>query len=159
MAKRRTNQLKKVTKRKLFEKAITVLQDVLKLDKWKIIVKFTPRMRNAADCDPSPEYKEALIRVKTGELKRITPREVIDLAAHELIHCVVWPMASLSVDLSRGQEDNLERQRQTEEATVTKFTQIIVPLVENLVNEALLADEYEPIDFSTTPLEVRHSND
>lgn len=147
---------KRITKKVLFIKTIETVQPMLNLSDWKIIIKFTHRMRNLADCDASPEYKEACIRVNTTYLKKMTYNEIISTAIHEMIHCIVWPLAEWAESLSIKDSNKLDVTRKLEESLVTNLEKVMMNLIPEHLQNQLNIDGYADVNMIFEELEVLH---
>ena len=147
---------KRITKKILFAKTIEILQPWLKLNDWKIIVRFSSRMKAAADCDASPEYKEALIRVNLKAIKELTHYEIISIAVHEMCHCLIWPLSDWTEDLCHRNADKLEMTRKIEEGLVTNLEKILTDMVLDIIQEALAEENYSKLDLNFEELLVYH---
>ncbi len=145
---------KRITKKILFKKSVEVLQPLLNLQDWKLIVRFSSRMKNAADCEASPEYKEALIRVNSSRFSEFTYHEIVSIAAHEMMHCVVWPLAAWTEMLCMGNSTKLEMTRQLEEGLVTDLEKLIMNFATDRILEKLREDGYQAIDLTFKELDV-----
>jgi hypothetical protein len=113
-------------------------------------------MKAAADCDASPEYKEALIRVNTKMLPELTHYEVISVAAHEMVHCIVWPLAEYTEDLCKKDAQRLEMTRKLEEGLVTSLEKVIMNIAGELIQEHLTSEGYLSIDLTPVEMTVTH---
>jgi hypothetical protein len=147
---------KRITKKVLFAKTVEILKPYLTLTDWKIIVRYSSRMKAAADCDASPEYKEALIRLNTKMLPDLTYYEVVSVAVHEMIHCIVWPLAEYTEDLCKKDAQRLEMTRKLEEGLVTNLERIIMNIATELVIEHLTDDGYASIDLTPVEMTIGH---
>jgi len=147
---------KRITKKILFVKTVEILQPWLKLSDWKIIVRFSPRMKMAADCEASPEYKEALIRANSQVLKELSSYEIISMAVHEMCHCLVWPLAEWTEDLCHRDADKLEMTRKIEEGLVTNLEKILTDMAVDIIQSALDEENYSPLDLTFKELHVYH---
>jgi len=148
---------KRITKKVLFAKTVEILKPYLTLTDWKIMVRYSSRMKAAADCDASPEYKEALIRLNTGMLPDLTHYEVVSVAVHEMIHCIVWPLADYTEDLCKKDAQRLEMSRKIEEGVVTTLERAIMNIVTEVLMGHLTKEGYASIDL--TPVEMTISHD
>lgn len=113
-------------------------------------------MKAAADCDASPEYKEALIRLNTKMLPDLTYYEVVSVAVHEMIHCIVWPLAEYTEDLCKKDAQRLEMTRKLEEGLVTNLERIIMNIATELVIGHLTDDGYASIDLTPVEMTIGH---
>lgn len=149
---------KRITKKVLFEKTIQIMQPIMKLDDWKILVVFShsSRMKNTAECEASPEYKIASIILNYGEMKDLTHNEIVSVAIHEMIHCVLWELGDWALSLSKRDPHKLEISRKYEESAVTAFEKILLPLVATQLNNKLKTEGYNVVDLTFTDLEIQH---
>lgn len=147
---------RRITKKVLFAKTVEILKPYLNLTEWKIIVKYSSRMKFAADCDASPEYKEALIRVNTKSLTDLTHYEVMSMAAHEMIHCIVWPLAEYTEDLCKGDAQRLEMTRKLEEGLVTSLEKVMMNVAGELIQGHLTDEGYADVDLTPVEMTVTH---
>lgn len=146
---------KRITKKVLFAKTIQIMQPVLGLQDWKLIVRYSTRMKDTADCEASPEYKEAIIRINLHDLKGLNYNEIVATAIHEMMHCVVWPLAAWAETLSRTERD-MKICEDTEETLVTNLEKIMVPLASDLIQAELKSCGYSNIDLEFIQLDVAH---
>lgn len=149
---------KRITKKVLFVKTIEIIQPLLNLSDWKITIRFSNRMRDAADCEASPEYKDALIRMNTKQLKQLEYQEVIATAIHEMMHCLVWPLATWTEDLCKRDESKLEMTRKLEEGLVTNLEKVLMNTASDYLQKQLNIEGYSNIDMVFTELEVLHES-
>jgi hypothetical protein len=102
-------------------------QKKLLLSDWKItVVVGVPDDGSRANCDASPEYKEATL---TFDPKR-TPTDAGELDAwivHELTHLVTWRLEKIAETWGRS-ESQYEFVRDTAETVVTEIERIILNL-------------------------------
>jgi hypothetical protein len=147
---------KRITKKILFAKTVEILQPWLKLNDWKIIVRFSSRMKMAADCEASPEYKEAMIRANLKVLKELSYYEIISMAVHEMCHCLVWPLAEWTEDLCHRDGDKLEMTRKIEEGLVTNLEKILTDMAVDIIQSALDEENYSTLDLTFKELQVYH---
>lgn len=147
---------KRITKRALFTKSVEILQPIMQLTDWKLVITFTnsQRMKNLADCEASPEYKIAKIRVKLDHLKDLSHSEIVCTAIHEMIHCLLWNLGSWAAILSKKDPHKYEITRQYEESTVTVLEKIFVPLIADELNSQLKTQGYYNIDLTFTDFAV-----
>jgi hypothetical protein len=141
-------RLHHITKRRLYLLVTNILIPQLNLVDWTIKVKFTKKMKNLADCEASPEYKSAKIRVNLESIKSLSYHEVVGTALHELLHCISWDIMSWAEQLSRGNEDKLEICRRMGEALTTDMEQILFPLVSPIVHNELRELGYVNLDVA-----------
>lgn len=146
---------KRITKKVLFAKTVEIMQPLLGLQDWKLIVRYSTRMRDTADCEASPEYKEALIRINTSHLKSLNYNEIVATAIHEMMHCVVWPLAAWAENLTKT-EQQLSICEIHEETLVTNLEKIIVPLASDVIQAELKSQGYSNIDLEFIQLDVAH---
>ena len=113
---------KRITKRMLFAKTIEILQPKLGLGDWKLVVRYSRRMKNTlADCTASPEYKHAIIRLNLSKLNDYSQYEIIQTAIHEMMHCIVWPLTQWSYDLCKTDKNKIEVTRRMDETVITQL--------------------------------------
>lgn len=147
---------KRITKKVLFVKTIEIIQPLLNLSDWKIIIRFSNRMRDTADCEASPEYKEALIRINTKQLKLLQYEEVVATAIHEMMHCVVWSLAEWAEDLCKKDASKLEMTRKLEEGLVTHLEKVMMNTITEYIQDELTDEGYSNVDMVFTEVEVVH---
>lgn len=150
---------KRITKKVLFQKSIEIIQPMMRLSDWKIIVVFSSsqRMRDTANCEASPEYKVAKIRINSAEIPNLSHEEIVSTAIHELLHCVLWELGEWGYRLSKKDETKLELSRKYEEAAVTQLEKIFLPLMGDAINEGLKEQGYYGVDLTFTDFEVQHA--
>lgn len=146
---------KRITKKVLFAKTVEIMQPILGLQDWKLIVRFSRRMRDTADCEASPEYKEAIIRINMNDLSRLNYNEIVATAVHELMHCIVWPLAAWAETLARTDRD-MKICEDSEETLVTNLEKILVPLVAESIQQELKTCGYSNIDLEFIQIDVSH---
>jgi len=148
---------KRITKRVLFAKTVEIMQPLLKLDQWKLTVRFTQRMKDkVADCQALPEYKEAVIRVSLDRLSEFSYYEIVSMAIHECCHCVVWPLGEWAEHLCRGNADKMKATANIEEGVVTSLERIITDLSVDLIQEELSDQGYSNLDLIFKQFGVDH---
>ena len=147
---------KRITKKVLFVKTIEIAQPLLNLNDWKIRIRFSNRMRGTADCDASPEYKEALIRLNMKELKFLEYQEIVSMAIHELIHCVVWPLTEWTEALCKRDEHKLNATLKLEETLVTNLEKILMNTITGYLQEELSDQGYSNVDMVFQEIHVDH---
>jgi hypothetical protein len=145
---------RRITKKLLFAKTVEILQPKIGLSEWKIVVKFSNRMKYAADCEAFPEYKQAIIRANLKTFKKLTHYEVIMTAVHEMTHCIVWPIVAWTEELCDLDAQKLEITRKLEEGLVTDFEKILSDLCANTLQEELTKQGYSDILLITPHLQV-----
>lgn len=148
---------KRITKKVLFAKTVEIMQPVLGLQDWKLIVRYSTRMKDTADCEASPEYKEAIIRINMNDLKGLGYNDIVATAIHEMLHCVVWPLAAWAENLTKT-EQQMDICEQQEESLVTNLEKIMVPLASELIQGELKACGYSNIDLEFVQLDVAHED-
>lgn len=138
--------LKRITKKLLFTKTIEILQPKLNLQDWRIVVRYSTRIKNTiADCQAQPEYRQAVIRLNLAELKNHTPYEIVATAVHEMMHCVTWPLSQFTHDLCRNDKRKIELTRRTDEAIVTHLERAFTDMAIPYLQEQLAEQGYQPI--------------
>lgn len=149
---------KRITKKILFEKTIEIMQPIMKLSDWKLMVVYShsARMKNTAECEASPEYKIATIRLNYSDIKDLSHNEIVSVAIHEMIHCVLWELGDWALSLSKRDPHKLEISRKYEESTVTSFEKILLPLVTATLNKSLSQQGYSGVDLTFTDFEIQH---
>jgi hypothetical protein len=149
---------KRITKKVLFVKTIEILQPLLNLSDWKIRIRFSSRMRGTADCDASPEYKEALIRLNMKELKFLQYQEIVAMAIHEMMHCIVWPLTEWTEALCKRDEHKLNATLKLEETLVTNLEKILMNTVTDYLQQELADQGYSNVDMVFQELHVDHEH-
>jgi len=144
----KNKRLQRITKRKLYIIVSNIIVPQLNLGDWTIKISFTKKMKNLADCEASPEYKSAKIRVNLEAIKTLSYHEVVATALHELLHCITWDLMTWAEQLSRGNEDKLEICRRMGEALTTELEQILFPLISPIVHNELREMGYVNIDMA-----------
>jgi hypothetical protein len=100
----------------------------LGLTGWTVRVEFGPDAEEAeASCLAQPEYRTAVL---TFDLTKLRAADVERTVAHELIHCLVWPLANAANALAKGDRAAEEWVRTEEEALTTALEHLLVPLHE-----------------------------
>lgn len=144
----------RITKKILFAKTVEILQPYLNLRDWRIIVRYSSRMKNTADCEASPEYKEAIIRCNTKELPKLSHYDVVSVAIHEMVHCLLWPLTDWTESLCKKDESKLNMTSKIEEGIVTNFEKMLVVMAEDILKTELAAQGYSNIELVFTEFEV-----
>lgn len=149
---------KRITKKVLFEKTVEILQPIMNLGDWKLIVSFShaTRMKDTAYCSASPEYKMAKIKVNYKHLGGLTHNEIVSVATHEMIHCVLWDLGEWAHNLSKKDPQKSEITRKYEEGSVTSFEKILVPLITERLNASLRSQGYYNVDLTFTDFQTYH---
>lgn len=89
----------------------------LGLGDWDVDVVFPEaNYKDTANCDAAPEYKQAVVYLN---LTKIDESHLQDYIRHELLHAILWPLASIANDLARGDAVLLEQVRKAEERVCT----------------------------------------
>lgn len=81
-------------------------REPLGLDRWDIRLEVGAMPeddRAKAACTASPEYREATVQFDLDRLK--TGDDVEELVAHELGHCLLWPLHEEAEGLAEGLAD------------------------------------------------------
>jgi len=138
----------RITKRRLYILVTNIIAPILNLSNWNIRVKFTRQMKNLADCEASPEYKSAKIRVNLESIKELSYHEVVATALHELLHCHSWSLMTWAEQLSRTDKDKLEICRRMGEDLTTELEQVLFPLISPIVHNELRELGYVNIDVA-----------
>jgi hypothetical protein len=130
----------------------------MRLSDWKIVVVFShsQRMRDTATCEAAPEYKVAKIRINSYEIPDLSPEEIVSIAIHEMLHCVLWDLGEWGYKLSKKDATKLELSRKYEESAVTNLEKIFRPLLEETINSELRAQGYYNVDLTFTDFGVQH---
>jgi hypothetical protein len=152
---------KRITKKVLFIKTIEMMQPILRLSDWKIIVKFSysKKMKNTAYCEALPEYKVAEITMNHNDLSGLTHNEIVCVAIHEMMHCILWELGTWTFKLSGQNKFKMEVSRKYEEAAVTSLEKILLPLVTDKLNNLLKSQGYQDIDLTFTDFMVEHNKE
>lgn len=112
----------KKQKKVALEAAVRKYQRLLGLTDWEIEISFE-ELEHRADCEARPEYREAFLRFDVSKIK---PKQIDDFAAHELAHCIVWPLASLAEQMAGDDPTKQEMVRFFEEELTTKLGDLCV---------------------------------
>lgn len=149
---------KRITKRILFTKTVEIVQPLLKLDDWKLVVKFSysKTMKTTAHCEALPEYKVAEITINANDISGLSHNEIVAVAIHEMIHCLLWELGTWAHKLSGKNKFKLDVSRKYEEAAVTTFEKVLLPLVSKDLNIKLREMGYNDVDLSFTDLTIEH---
>lgn len=106
-----------------FERRLRYWQKKMLLADWKITVTFG-QVDCKADCEATPEYREATIRFNAD---KILDNEVDAYCVHELAHAVNWQIETIA---ENSVDDNDTRGHETvrfiAETTATKWEEIIL---------------------------------
>lgn len=138
---------KRITKRVLFAKTIEILQPKLGLGDWKLVVRYSRRMKNTlADCLASPEYKQASIRLNLNKINEYSHYEIIQTAIHEMMHCIVWPLTQWSYDLCKTDKNKIEVTRRMDETIITHLEKSYADVVFATLQTELSVQGYGLID-------------
>jgi hypothetical protein len=78
----------------VFESMVRRMQEPLGLDRWDVKVESGTDNGTKASCSAQPQYKIASLRVDPDEME--TGDELDEIAAHELAHCHIWPIAAMA---------------------------------------------------------------
>lgn len=108
---------------------VTHWAKVLGLSTWKIEVTFDRDEDDGSEafCVAAPEYRHVRVNFDVSKWK---PSESLDhMVCHELLHAVVWPLASWAEAMTGGDPVKLEACRREEEGLVTALQHIITRLV------------------------------
>lgn len=148
---------KRITRRVLFAKTVQLLQPRLRLDDWKIVVRFLKKTRPntiVAYCQPMPEYKTAGIRVNLTRLAELNHYEVISTAIHEMLHCVTWSMTEWTEQLCRKDKQKLEVTRKLDEGIITHLERMLTDITLPQLQKELTAEGYADLDTAFDPFKV-----
>lgn len=112
-----------MTREARIRKLVRKHQRTLRLWDWEIGVDFpTEGMTNAADCEASPEYRQALLRFN---LSKIPTEDDEAFVLHEAVHCWVEGLAHCALTLA-GTDTKLQEWVRIEEENLTRAIQQIV---------------------------------
>lgn len=145
---------KRITKKVLFRKTVEILQPYLNLKDWRIIIRYSSRMKNTADCQAAPEYKHAIIRCNTKDLSHLSHYDVVCVAIHEMVHCLLWPLTDWTEDLCKNDAVKLNMTAKIEEGIVTNFEKMLVVMAEDILKAELNELGYSDIELVFTELET-----
>jgi len=145
---------KRITKKILFAKTVEILQPYLNLRDWRIIIRYSSRMKNTADCEAFPEYKEAVIRCNLKELPKLSHYDVVSVAIHEMVHCLLWSLVEWTESLCKKDASKLSMTSKMEEGVVTDFEKMLVVMAEAILKKELSAQGYSDIELVFTEFEV-----
>lgn len=150
-------KLKRITKKVLFAKTVQLLQPKLRLEDWKIVVRFLPKTRPnniVAYCQPMPEYKSAGIRVNMTRLAELNHYEVVSTAIHEMLHCVTWSMTEWAEQLCRKDKQKLEVTRKLDEGIITHLERMLTDITLPQLQKELTAEGYANLDTAFDSFKV-----
>lgn len=149
---------KRITKKVLLIKTVEIMQPILQLSDWKIVIKFSksPRMKGTATCEALPEYKVAVIKINTAEIRGLSHSEIVTVVIHEMMHCILWDLGSWAERLSKKDEHKLEITRRYEESAITSLEKIILGLVTERLNREIRGMGYYDIDLTFTDFDIQH---
>jgi hypothetical protein len=145
---------KRITKKVLFTKTVEILQSYLNLKDWRIIIRYSSRMKNTADCAALPEYKQAVIRCNTKDLSGLTHYDIVSVAIHEMVHCLLWPLTDWTETLCKNDITKLSMTSKIEESIVTNFEKILVVMAETILKQELSNQGYADIDLVFTEFQT-----
>lgn len=147
---------KRITRKVLFAKTIEFLQPWLNLEDWRIIVKYSRKMKFTADCESWPEYKQAVIRLNLNNIRRFNDYEIISIAVHEMSHCLTWELTTWAEQLSKKDPQKLEHTRQLDESLVTNLEKILSRLCGEMLQDYLAEEGYANLDLVFENFHIRH---
>lgn len=109
---------------------IQLWKDRLHLSHWKFAIDFSPDTEDGseASCLASPEYLHAVLRF---DLDKIPPEEIDAYVAHEISHCLIWPLANCAASMAGEDQAKLESVRVNEEALATCLERVLIGLTES----------------------------
>lgn len=143
---------KHITKKILFSKTVEIVKPWLQLTDWKIQLRFSKKMRDAAECLAYPEYRLANIRVNQNRFNELSQYEVVSTAIHEMLHCITWRFTEWTIDLCKKDKTKLEITRRLEEGFITELEKIITDLAWDFLQTELSSQNYLPLDPLTETL-------
>lgn len=152
-------RLKRISKKVLFAKTVAFLQPQLNLQDWKILVRYSYRMKATADCQAWPEYKQAVIRLNLKNVNRFNHYEIIMIAIHEMMHCLVWPLADWAEKLCKKDPIKKEITRQLDEALVTNLEKILTDLTCTSLQSYLNEQGYADLDLIFNNFHAGHAKE
>lgn len=148
---------KRITKKVLFAKTIELLQPKLNLQDWRIVVRYSHRMKTAiADCIAQPEYRQATIRLSLQQSKNYTHYEIVATAIHELMHCIVWPLTQLTHDFSRKDKHKVEQIRRADESVITHLERVFTDMAFPYLQEELTKQGYQNVEAVFENIRLSH---
>lgn len=101
-------------------------QTRLNLTGWDVAVAFGPDPDGAdASCLAKPEYRSAVV---TFDLALLKPADVERTVVHELLHCLVWPLANAANALAKGDKAAEEWVRTEEETLTTALERLLIQM-------------------------------
>lgn len=83
---------------------VNTVQEPLGLDRWNLHLKVAAIADARANCDASPEYREAYISFDFDKL--LTGDDLSELGVHELAHCHTAPLGVVSWELAQALADS-----------------------------------------------------
>ncbi len=107
--------------------AIERYKVLLGLERWNIDVRFDEKLKDAGNCDYKPEYMQATISFNP---KDISLADVDEYARHELLHCIVAPLAQVADFVRERDKNSREMVREAEERVVSQLE--LLPLWDEL---------------------------
>jgi len=98
---------------------------LLGLAGWTIVVTFDRDDDDGSEafCGAAPEYRHVRLNFDISKWK--ASEDLDAMVCHELLHAVVWPLASWAEALTGGDPVKLEACRREEEGLVTALQHIL----------------------------------
>lgn len=113
--------LAKLTRRGVGSK-VRWWQRQLGLQAWTIQTTFQKEGDEDASCSAQPEYQFAILYF---DLDKIEPALIDSYIVHELVHCLVWPLANTARALALDDPSKLEWVRTEEESLTTRLEMLL----------------------------------
>jgi hypothetical protein len=148
---------KRITKRILFAKTVQILQPKLNLADWKIVVRFSPKLRpnnTIAYCQPLYEYKQASIKVNLTQLALLNHYDIVATAVHEMLHCITWPLVEWTETLCKKDSNKIDITRRWDESVITHLERVLTDMAYPLLQAELYAEGYADIDSTFDSFKV-----
>jgi hypothetical protein len=97
----------------------------LQLQAWDITVSLGPIEVDAAECDASPEYLNAAIRLDPA---KVPDADLEAYVVHELLHCHTWGLTHAAEVLAGTDPKLLEWVRKEQESLCTALERVFLHL-------------------------------
>ena len=113
-----TDAQRHAAKERKARRCIRIWKRRLGLQAWQFTLFFhrLPDSEGKAYCIAEPEYRTA----KLGfDLERVTDVEIEGFVRHEVLHCLIWSIAKLALDMADEDKVLIERVRIEEETLTT----------------------------------------
>lgn len=109
---------------------------ILRLQDWRlrVLVRDTTPSDDKdpckGSCHAAPEYREALLTF-TLDLIEAEPTDLEELVAHEMSHCISWPLTQMADEFAKQHEGLKEWARIATETVTTDFADLMYAVVKS----------------------------